>query len=41
VPAGFETDVCVMQSAVGLSRLGYRAVMLEHAAYTPGDVVCR
>jgi len=34
VLAGFETDVCVAQSAVGLLELGLRAVVLEDAAYT-------
>ena len=32
--AGFETDVCVAQSAVGLVELGFRAVVLEDATYT-------
>lgn len=34
VLVGFETDVCVMQSAVGLKELGYRSVVLADAAYT-------
>ena len=34
VLAGFETDVCVAQSAVGLVELGFRAVVLEDATYT-------
>jgi nicotinamidase-related amidase len=34
VLAGFETDVCVAQSAIGLLELGYRAVVLEDAAFT-------
>ena len=34
VLAGFETDVCVAQSAVGLLELGFRAVVLEDATYT-------
>jgi nicotinamidase-related amidase len=34
VLAGFETDVCVAQSAVGLLELGFRAVVLEDAAFT-------
>ena len=29
VLVGFETDVCVAQSAVGLLELGFRAVVLE------------
>ena len=36
VLAGFETDVCVMQSAVGLAELGYRSIVLVDAAYTTG-----
>ena len=34
VLTGFETDVCVAQSAVGLLELGFRAVVLEDAAFT-------
>jgi nicotinamidase-related amidase len=34
VLVGFETDVCVAQSAIGLVELGYRAVVPEDAAYT-------
>src|SRR4051812_20226912 len=34
VVAGFETDVCVAQSAIGLLELGFRAVVLEDAIYT-------
>jgi nicotinamidase-related amidase len=34
VLVGFETDVCVAQSAVGLVDLGFRAVVPEDAAYT-------
>jgi nicotinamidase-related amidase len=34
VLAGFETDVCVAQSAIGLLELGFRAVVLEDAVYT-------
>ena len=34
VLVGFETDVCVAQSAVGLVELGFRAVVLEDATYT-------
>ena len=34
---GFETDVCVAQSAIGLLDLGYRAVVAEDAAYTTSD----
>jgi len=38
VLAGFETDVCVAQSAVGLVELGFRAVVLEDATYTNSAV---
>jgi nicotinamidase-related amidase len=38
VLAGFETDVCVAQSAVGLLELGYRAVFLEDATYTNSEI---
>ena len=34
VLVGFETDVCVAQSAVGLLELGFRAVVPEDATYT-------
>ena len=34
VLAGFETDVCVAQSAIGLLELGFRAVVLEDAVFT-------
>jgi len=34
VLAGFETDVCIAQSAIGLLELGFRAVVLEDAVYT-------
>ena len=34
VLVGFETDVCVAQSAVGLVELGFRAVVPEDATYT-------
>jgi nicotinamidase-related amidase len=34
VLVGFETDVCVAQSAVGLVELGFRAVVAEDATYT-------
>ena len=36
VLVGFETDVCVAQSAIGLLDLGFRAVVPEDAAYTSG-----
>ena len=34
VIVGFETDVCVAQSAIGLLQFGFRAVVLEDAVYT-------
>jgi nicotinamidase-related amidase len=34
VLVGFETEVCVAQSAIGLHELGLRAVVLEDAVYT-------
>jgi nicotinamidase-related amidase len=34
VLVGFETDVCVAQSAIGLVELGFRAVVPEDATYT-------
>jgi nicotinamidase-related amidase len=34
VLVGFETDVCVAQSAIGLVDLGFRAVVPEDATYT-------
>jgi nicotinamidase-related amidase len=35
VLAGFETDVCVAHSAVGLADEGYRVVIVEDAVYSP------
>jgi hypothetical protein len=35
VLAGFETDVCVTHSAVGLAEAGYRVVVAEDAVYSP------
>jgi nicotinamidase-related amidase len=32
---GFETDVCVTHSAVGLGEAGYRVVVVEDAVYSP------
>jgi len=37
VITGFETDVCVAQSAIELLDLGFRAVVVEDAAYTTSD----
>jgi nicotinamidase-related amidase len=38
VLVGFETDVCVAQSAIGLVELGLRAAVLEDAVYTNSAV---
>ena len=38
VLAGFETDVCVAQSAVGLVDLGFRVVVLDDATFSPGEM---
>jgi nicotinamidase-related amidase len=35
VLAGYETDVCVTHSAVGLKEAGYRVVVVEDAVYSP------
>src|SRR5690242_14118634 len=35
VLAGYETDVCVTHSAVGLGEAGYRVVVAEDAVYSP------
>ncbi len=35
---GFETDVCVAQSAIGLKDLGMRVVVPEDAAFSPGEM---
>lgn len=36
VLVGFETDVCIAQSAIGLVRLGYRVVALADCCGSPG-----
>ena len=33
--AGYETDVCVTHSAVGLAEAGYRPVVVQDAVYSP------
>jgi nicotinamidase-related amidase len=38
VLVGFETDVCVAQSAIGLVELGLRAAVLEDAIFTNSTV---
>jgi nicotinamidase-related amidase len=35
VLAGYETDVCVTHSAVGLKEAGHRVVVVEDAVYSP------
>ncbi|NOX28496.1 MAG: isochorismatase family protein [Actinobacteria bacterium] len=34
---GFETDICVMQSALGLLQQGFRVVVLADATGSPGE----
>ena len=38
VLVGCETDVCVAQSAIGLVGLGFRAVVLTDATFSPGEM---
>ncbi|WP_051324378.1 isochorismatase family protein [Candidatus Solirubrobacter pratensis] len=38
VLVGFETDVCVLQSAVGLLDAGLRAIVAEDATFSPGEM---
>jgi nicotinamidase-related amidase len=38
VLVGFDTDVCIAQSGVGLRELGFRAVVIEDATYSSHDV---
>ena len=38
---GFETDVCVAQSAVGLKDRGLRVVVPEDAVFSPGEMHAR
>jgi nicotinamidase-related amidase len=35
---GFETDVCVAQSAIGLRERGMRVVVVEDAVFSPGEM---
>jgi nicotinamidase-related amidase len=35
---GFETDVCVSQSAIGLRERGMRVVVVEDAVFSPGEM---
>lgn len=41
VLVGFESDVCVAQSAVGLVEAGLRAVVVEDAVHSPGEMHAR
>jgi nicotinamidase-related amidase len=38
VLVGFETDVCVAQSAIGLQERGMRVVVVEDAVFSPGEM---
>jgi nicotinamidase-related amidase len=38
VAVGCETDVCVAQSAIGLSEAGYECVVVEDATFSPGEM---
>jgi nicotinamidase-related amidase len=38
VLAGFETDVCVAQSAIGLKERDLRVVVVEDAVFSPGEM---
>jgi hypothetical protein len=41
VLVGFETDVCVYQSAVGLLDHGKQVVVVEDATFSPGEMHAR
>jgi nicotinamidase-related amidase len=41
VLVGFETDVCVAQSAIGLKERGMRVVVVEDAVFAPGEMHAR
>jgi nicotinamidase-related amidase len=38
VLVGFETDVCVLQSAIGLLDAGLRVIVVEDATFSPGEM---
>ena len=38
VLVGFETDVCVAQSALGLETLGLRVVVVQDATFSPAEM---
>jgi nicotinamidase-related amidase len=41
VLVGFETDVCVYQSAVGLLEAGMEVLVVEDATFSPGEMHAR
>ena len=41
VLVGFETDVCVYQSAVGLLDAGFQVIAAEDAIFSPGEMHAR
>jgi nicotinamidase-related amidase len=41
VLVGYETDVCVAQSAVGLLEAGLRVIVVEDATFSPGPMHAR
>jgi nicotinamidase-related amidase len=41
VLVGFETDVCVLQSAIGLLDAGLRVLVVEDATFSPGEMHAR
>jgi nicotinamidase-related amidase len=41
VLVGFETDVCVYQSAIGLLDAGLRVIAAEDATFSPGEMQAR
>jgi nicotinamidase-related amidase len=38
VLVGFQTDVCVAQSAIGLKERGMRVIVVEDAVFSPGEM---
>lgn len=38
VLVGAETDVCIAQSAIGLSAAGFRTIVVEDATFSPGEM---
>jgi nicotinamidase-related amidase len=41
VVVGYETDVCISQSAIGLVGHGFRVTVVEDATYAPGPMQAR